>query len=130
MGKSNGNSSTGSREKLGISSSSRALWIGPAEPAELRAAIGETESLESERSNLIVISADTPFDLVSALEMCRAHDAKIPVWIIYRKGKRAFGETAIRDLLRHREWIDTKVVSVSPTFTGLRFVKRSGSVGS
>jgi hypothetical protein len=48
----------------------------------------------------------------------------VPLWIIYPKGEKT-SESSVRNSLRSRGFIDTKVASVSAKLTALRFLKRS-----
>ena len=51
-----------------------------------------------------------------------------PLWIVYPKGANSeVKESGLRDLLRSRGFVDTKVASVSARLTALRFVKRKSN---
>lgn len=112
--------------KLGISAETRLLLIGEFESEELKSAIAATAITESKDANLILASLRTNRDLNYALDRYAAHPGKPPIWMIYPKGpNKPLTETEIRDTLRREGLIDTKVASVSPTLTALRFIKRS-----
>jgi hypothetical protein len=50
-----------------------------------------------------------------------------PLWIVFPKGATSeVKESALRELLRSRGFMDTKVASVSAKLTGIRFNKSKG----
>jgi hypothetical protein len=65
----------------------------------------------------------------SELQHCfRGRTYTSPLWVVYPKGaKSEVKESGVRDLLRSRGFIDTKVASVSARLTALRFVKRKSN---
>jgi hypothetical protein len=117
-------------KKLGISAASKVLLIGEAEDPELEAAIAQAGAVNGMEVNVILACVNTDAELRSALEQAKLHvKARAPLWIIYPKGPgQRINEAAIRTTLRHCEFIDTKVASVSPKLTALRFVKREASL--
>jgi hypothetical protein len=68
----------------------------------------------------------TPLDLEHAINrLPKSPSDLVPLWIVYPKGGiNGFGETAVRETLRQRGFIDTKIASVSPQLTALRFIWR------
>jgi len=118
--------------KLGISKTSRLLLIGGVEDEALKAATAEAASsirggAPKPETDLVLASIRTGADLDQLLDHLSAFSPTVPpLWIIYPKGKKAeVGETTIRERLRGRGFIDTKVASVSELLTALRFVARS-----
>ena len=108
--------------KLGITGDSKVLLLGEPEGAELEAAIGIANPVNGEQPDLMVALASTTAALDSALHQLDG----TPIWIIYPKGRgRELDEASIRAALRAQGYVDTKVVSVSATLTGLRFQKRA-----
>ncbi len=112
--------------KLGISSTSRLKILGEIEGDELMTAIAESASTDGNGANLILASVKTPLDLEHALARLPKRPAElVPLWIVYPKGNvGGFGETSVRETLRRRGFIDTKVASVSSRLTALRFIWR------
>jgi len=118
--------------KLGISKTSHLLLIGGFEDAALKAAIAEVPSstrggAPKLETTLVLASIRTGADLDHLLDHLSAFSPLAPpLWIIYPKGKKAeVGEATIRETLRSRGFIDTKVASVSEQLTALRFIARS-----
>jgi hypothetical protein len=112
--------------KLGITTKSRLLVIGDLDSSELNAAIDEAASITGKDSDLALISVENPHDLELALAQLAKRQSPLPaLWIVYPKGKvKGFSETSVREILRGRGFIDTKVASVSSRLTALRFIKR------
>jgi hypothetical protein len=116
-------------KKLGLTPSAKILLIGEPESEELQAALAESAAETGEASaktpEQIVACLHTEAELGRALARITAHPSS-PVWIIYPKGaKSSLPEAAVRNTLRSQGFIDTKVASVSPTLTALRFIRRA-----
>jgi len=113
-------------KKMGISHASRLLVLGEAKSEELKAAIAEGVLAENGEADLIIASVRTRRDLDFALDQFPTRQPSVPpVWIVYPKGAGAsLGELSVREDLRKRGFIDTKVASVSAKLTALRFIKR------
>jgi hypothetical protein len=116
--------------KLGISSQSNLWVIGDFSDEGLRETIDSAAASESKRPDLILASVKTAADLNHALDLYAtiipAITALPPMWIIYPKGPhKPIGETEIRNTLRRESFMDTKVASVSPVLSALRFIKRT-----
>ncbi len=112
--------------KLGISSASRLKLLGEIDSEELVTAVAEAAATDGKAANLIVASVTTPLELDLALARLPKRPSDLaPIWIVYPKGGvNGFGETSVREALRHRGFIDTKIASVSPKLTALRFIWR------
>ena len=108
--------------KLGISASTRLLVLGNVQSEELKTAIAEAVSPTGKEVDLILICVDSE----RALNQCfEGVTCSPPLWIVYPKGPdSSLKESAVRELLRSRGFIDTKVASVSAKLTALRFARR------
>jgi hypothetical protein len=113
-------------KKMGISRASRLLILGSIESAELKAVVAEGTLAAIAEADLIVASVKTPRDLEFVLDQPPLRGPNCPpVWIVYPKGAVSnLGELSVRELLRQRGFIDTKVASVSAELTALRFIRR------
>jgi hypothetical protein len=112
--------------KLGISSTPRLRILGETDSEELQAAIAEAASTDGKAANLILASVRTLIDLEHAVNRLPKRPSDlVPLWIVYPKGgTNGFGETSVRETLRQRGFIDTKIASVSSQLTALRFIWR------
>ena len=111
-------------KKLGISRQGRVLVIGALDDAEeeLKAALAEASDAGDEAVTLAVVCVESPEELHAAIKRV---PTELPVWVVYPKGKgTGLGEELVRELLRGKGYIDTKVASVSKRLTALRFVRR------
>ncbi len=113
-------------KKLGISGDSHLLLLGEIDSEHLMSAIAEAGTVDGKSADLIVASVKTSHDLDLALNRLPKRQSGIPpLWIVYPKGsKNNFGESSVRAILRKRGFMDTKVASISPELTALRFIKR------
>jgi hypothetical protein len=113
-------------KKLGISRETTMRTIGPIDDAALKAALAEAKAVSRTSGDLILARVDTLPDLRAALAKAAAQLASgIPIWFIYRKGPgHPLSENQVRDTALPTGIVDTKVASVSPEFSALRFVKR------
>jgi hypothetical protein len=114
--------------KLGISSTTSLHVIGKIESEELKLAVAEAGAVGARDANLILISATARSEMDRALaQWFKGESYSAPFWIVYPKGpKSQIKESALRELLRSRGFIDTKVASVSATLTAIRFNKSKG----
>jgi len=118
--------------KLGISSTTRLLVIGKAEAQELSAAVAEAGAVVKKEANLILICANSQPEIDHALDQCfEGKTCSASLWIIHPKGAPSgIDGSALRDLLRHRGYVDTKIASVSATLTAIRFNPRKAQTES
>jgi hypothetical protein len=108
--------------KFGISRTTRLSVVGDIQSEELKEAISEAAPASGKDVDLVLLCVNSQ----SELQQCFAAETYTsPLWIVYPKGANSeVKESGLRDLLRSRGFIDTKVASVSARLTALRFVKR------
>jgi len=108
--------------KLGITGKT-VRTIGPISNPALDSALSSAALISGRNPDIILAYIDTPESLAAVLGEAKAQLARsIPIWLVYRKGPgHPLNETAIRTRLRANGLIDTKVASVSPELTALRF---------
>jgi hypothetical protein len=97
--------------------------VGPISDRALDSALSSAALVRAQNPDLIISCVDTPESLATTLREAKAQLAgSIPIWLIYRKGPgHPLNESAIRTCLRAHGLMDTKVASVSPELTALRF---------
>ena len=100
--------------------------IGTVDDKALREAVSGAGRFSAKSADLIIASVETPSDLAAALGKAAAELSRgASIWIVYRKGKgHALSEAVVRAAGLAARLVDTKVASVSPVLTGLRFNKR------
>ena len=109
--------------KLGISSTTRLSVLGNVDSEELEAALAQGTVVRGKAVDLTLICANTQAEVDQHFGR-RTWSG--PLWIVYPKGaKSEVKESQVRELLRSRGFIDTKVASVSARLTAIRFVKRT-----
>ena len=108
--------------KLGIDASHKALVWGTSDDTALSAALtGATAETAAEAAMSLAIVAD-PDSLAQALTTLLHALPQAPVWIVYPKGaKSTLPESAVRNQLRSRGLVDTKVCAVSERLTAARY---------
>lgn len=113
-------------KKLGISADTVVRMIGAVDDDYLRAALSEAKAVAEKNADLILARVNTPEELAKALRTtAKQLAARIPIWFIYPKGKgHALNENDVRSAGLAAGIVDTKVASISPTLTALRFVRR------
>lgn len=111
--------------KLGISRATRLSVVGNIESDELKEAIAEAMPASKKEVDLVLLCVNSQ----SELQQCfAARTYTSPLWVVYPKGaKSEVKESGLRDFLRSRGFVDTKVASVSTRLTALRFVKRKSN---
>ena len=111
--------------KLGISRTTRLSIVGNIQSEELKEALAEAAPASGKDVDLVLLCVNSQSELQQYLS---AETYTSPLWIVYPKGANSeVKESGLRDLLRSRGFIDTKVASVSATLTALRFVKRKSN---
>ena len=116
--------------KLGIARTTRLHVTGTIDDDELRAAVAEgaatTSSLAT--ADLALVRTDDLATILKWVNGAPHRSETPPVWIVYVKGRTApLGETTVRETMRTRGFIDTKVAAVSNRLTALRFVQKKTS---
>jgi hypothetical protein len=111
--------------KLGISTATRLSVVGNIESDELKQALADAVPASGKQVDLVLLCVNSQ----SELQQCfAAKTYTSPLWVVYPKGaKSEVKESALRDFLRGRGFVDTKVASVSARLTALRFVKRKSN---
>lgn len=112
-------------QKLGIGPNSVVHVSGVSSSDELRIALAEAGGARHQSPHMLITCVESRESLLKALDDLRESlDGAIPIWVVYPKGAgSSLSETAVRETLRQRGLRDTKVASVSPTLTALRFSK-------
>jgi hypothetical protein len=111
--------------KLGISRTTRLSVVGNIQCEELKEALAEAAPASEKGVDLVLLCVNSQSELQQYLT---AETYTSPLWIVYPKGANSeVKESGLRDLLRSRGFVDTKVASVSARLTALRFVKRKGN---
>jgi len=113
-------------KKMGITAETIVWMIGPVDDPALKTALAVAKSISQRNGDLIVARVDTPAELRSALARAESQlRTGTPIWFIYRKGPgHPLNENLVRTTALASGIGDTKVASVSETFSALRFVKR------
>lgn len=111
----------GLRTKLGLANGARAFRIGGFDDPALDEAMAGTQVDTLARADMIVACITGHADLDAALSVHADYPA-VPIWAIYPKGKNvAFGDAAIRCVLRAAGFRDSKSCSVSERLTATRY---------
>ncbi|MDX6463950.1 MAG: hypothetical protein QOE55_7647, partial [Acidobacteriaceae bacterium] len=111
--------------KLGISRTTRLAIVGKIQSEELKEALSEAAPANDKDADLVLLCVNSQSELQQYLA---AETYTSPLWIVYPKGANSeVKESGLRDLLRSRGFVDTKVASVSARLTALRFAKRKSN---
>jgi hypothetical protein len=111
--------------KLGISRATKLLVTGKIESDELKDAVAEAGVVGGREANLTLICASSRREMDHALaQWFKGDTSSGPLWIVFPKGASSdVKESVLRELLRSRGFMDTKVASVSAKLTAIRFNK-------
>jgi hypothetical protein len=111
--------------KLGISPNTRLSIVGDVRSEELQAAVAQGIAASGKEIDLTLICIHSQ----SEAGLLHQHlTGNRPLWVVYPKGANSpFKESTVRELLRSRGFIDTKIASVSAKLTAIRFVKRKSN---
>ena len=114
-------------KKLGISADTVVRVIGAVDDEVLREALSSAKAVADKDADLILARVNSPQELASALRSAAKQlAARVPIWFIYLKGRgHAINENDVRSSGLAAGIVDTKVASVSPTLTALRFIRRT-----
>jgi hypothetical protein len=113
-------------KKLGITPESTVWMIGEIDDVALETALAEARRVARKGADVIVARVNTAAELARSLKTAAKETSNgVPVWIVYRKGPgHAISEPDVRETGLATGIVDVKVASVSPTLTGLKFVRR------
>lgn len=110
--------------KLGVKPGLPVWTCGIFDTPELADALSGADASPVEAAALGLVRAGSADDLLAAL--AAAGREPPPLWIIHGKGPAAFGDAAVRVLMRDRGWIDSKACAVSEDLSATRYgLKRS-----
>ena len=110
--------------KLGITAAMKVRTLGSMEEPELAEAVASAGKITKHHPDLTLARVDSREDLMQVIK--HTHPNQVPLWVIYPKGRpKAISEAYVRETLRALGLTDTKVASVSPTLTALRFHPRN-----
>lgn len=109
-------------EKLGIQAGGP-VWVwGQTDDSALNGALAESRPAQPGAAALHLAIVSTKDDLASAL--AQRGDADAALWLVYPKGRREFGDAAIRATMRETGYIDSKSCAVSAALTATRYGRR------
>ncbi len=108
-------------QKLGIKPEVKIALAGSFDPAFSAEVRGQLATVES--GDLVFLALESAGDLGSLSDVVRRMSATAALWIIYPKGTQAIREIEVIGGGRAAGLTDIKVVSFSPTHTGLKFVR-------
>jgi len=116
-------------KRLGISADCAVRMIGAPDDDALRGALATARAVADEGEDLILARVNTPAEVAYVLRAAAKQlEARVPIWFIYPKGRgHALTENDVRMTALAAGIVDTKVCAISPTLTGLRFVRRRDS---
>jgi hypothetical protein len=116
--------------KLGISPAAKLSVIGEVQSEELKKAIAEGSTAQGKDVDLTLICVDSQTAVDHTLaQWFKGNTSSGPLWIVFPKGASSeVKESAVRELLRRRGFIDTKIASVSTKLTAIRFNKSKGQI--
>jgi hypothetical protein len=115
-------------DKLNIKEGARVLVLGVDDAAllaDLQARAGDLSSGKTKQNcDVILLSVESIADL-RKIESCRPLLTPAGgLWVVYPKGRKDITEHHVREAGLAAGLVDNKVISFSPTHTGLRFVVR------
>ncbi len=108
-------------QKLGIKPGIKVALTGSFETAFTEEVRELASSVAS--SDIVFFAVESAADLSRIPDIAAEMAASAALWIIYPKGKQHIRETAVIGEGRSAGLTDIKVVSFSPTHTGLKFVR-------
>jgi hypothetical protein len=111
-------------KKLGVTSTSKVMLIGPLRDGVLQEALKDAIATRKEEARLSLAIVHDAQTLEKALACHQSSAVGTPIWIVYEKGsKAAFGEGAVRSFMRGAGYRDNKVSAVSDTLTATRYAR-------
>jgi hypothetical protein len=117
-------------KKLGVTSTSKVMLIGPLRDVVLRVALKDGIATRKDEARLSLAVVHDEQALEKALGRHESSAVGTPIWIVYEKGpKAAFGEGAVRSFMRGAGYRDSKVSAVSDTLTATRYARIENGKG-
>ena len=113
------------QQKLGVSSSARALVIGEVADPVLDNALTEVRAATAADARVCVAVVNDEAELIEALKVHEGLAPSRPIWIAHRKGPgSSFGENAVRLAMRQRGFTDNKSTAVSAELSATRYARK------
>lgn len=110
--------------KLGVSATKPAYVLGQIDDAALTEALAGATTDRTDQAAVLLAVTLTTQDLVQAVAL-HAGMACAAMWVIHVKGKAAvLSDSAIRQYLRERGYMDNKTTAVSDRYTATRYGRR------
>lgn len=106
-------------EKLGVRPGLPVWTCGTFDAPEIAEAMTGADASPVEAAALGLVRAGSADDLLAAL--AAAGREPPPLWIIHGKGPDAFGDNAVRALMRDRGWMDSKACAVNAELSATRY---------
>jgi hypothetical protein len=111
-------------QRFGITPATKVRTLGKMDDPALAEALACAGKITKNHPDVTLARVDSPEDLMQVIKF--THPNQVPLWVIYPKGRpKAISEAYVRETLRALGLTDTKVASVSPTLTALRFHPRN-----
>ncbi len=107
--------------KLGIKTGKSVCLLGTFDAA-FEKSVAPFRTDDERRADLILLAAESKADLKSAKSLRARMKSDAAIWVIYPKGVQAIRQIEVIDALRGHGLKDIKVMSFSPSHTGLKFV--------
>lgn len=109
------------RAKLGLETGALALILGRVTDEALAEATSGSAVTSGAAAQMIIAVIDGP-DCLAEVQRVQGDFPSLPIWTVYPKGRGiAFGDTAIRTVLRGAGFRDTKSCAVSDRLTATRY---------
>lgn len=106
-------------DKLGVKPGTAVAFEGEV-PEGVRSQLPQP----ADHADLTFLGVETADELTQVASLAAGLRPKGGLWVVYPKGVQAVREQQVLDAGRAAGLVDTKVAAVSPTHTGLKFVRR------
>jgi len=114
------------RNKLGLGGDAKAFVTGPISDETLSVALNGATTAKAANARLIIACAVDEAQIEAAIAAHAKLEPGCAIWIVHGKGRQAaFGEAKVREAMRSRGFIDTKVSAVSAALTATRYSRKS-----
>jgi hypothetical protein len=111
-------------EKLGVKSGQKVKLVGRVDVGDDLDVLGANKARSIADAEWVLIAVDEMSDLDAIRDARAKMKPDAAIWAVYAKGRRELGEAHVREAARSIGLIDVKVMSWSPTHTGLKLVIR------